>query len=155
MKLVPATCHQGLGFTLSSVLLEPVSFTDGQLLTSQSLVAAFLPVVDVGNQDQWLRPKTMLGELHVAMAPVPNSSIHFEHQKDHSKQVVFIQLVNAEGNNGAGFSQLDWPTLSDKEQQDTRALLEKYSGTFSQGDGDLGCTTLVQQTIPLLDDAPV
>ncbi|KAK0138619.1 hypothetical protein N1851_024847 [Merluccius polli] len=95
MKLVPATCHQGLGAILSSALLEPVSFADGQLPANLLVPTAYLsvtggsiqvPVINVGNQDQWLRPKTVLGELHMAMSPAPNSSIHFEHQQAHGEQ---------------------------------------------------------------------
>lgn len=33
--------------------------------------------------------------------------------------------------------------------------MQKYSTVFSQGKGDLGCTTLVEHEIPFVDDGPV
>ncbi|XP_041935239.1 uncharacterized protein LOC121697664 [Alosa sapidissima] len=164
MKLVPATCHPGLGSTLPSALLEPVSFTDGHLPGNLLIPTAYLsvtcgrvqvPVVNIGCQDQWLWPKTVLGKLYVATSPVSASAINFEIQGDSHEQIAFIQSIHTGEHTDTSFSQLTWPTLSDQEQQEARGLLEKYSNTFSQSDGDLGCTNLVQHTIPLLDDAPV
>lgn len=42
MKLVPASCHQGLGRTLSSALLEPISFSDGHLPGNLLIPTAYL-----------------------------------------------------------------------------------------------------------------
>lgn len=41
------------------------------------------------------------------------------------------------------------------QQQEGKALLQRYSTVFSQGEGDVGCTSLIQHEIPLLDETPV
>ncbi|KAL6489156.1 hypothetical protein MHYP_G00028970 [Metynnis hypsauchen] len=55
----------------------------------------------------------------------------------------------------ASHKMLTWPSLCAQEQEEAQALLKKHQGIFSAYDGDLGCTTLVQHTIPLLDSVPV
>lgn len=52
-------------------------------------------------------------------------------------------------------SELSWPTLSNEQVQQGVSLLQKHCSVFSHGEGDLGCTTLVEHEIPLMDDAPV
>ncbi|KAL0154049.1 hypothetical protein M9458_050649 [Cirrhinus mrigala] len=164
LKLVPATCHQGLGATFNTCFLEPVSFVDGRLPGDLLVPSACLavtsgmvnvPVVNVGSQDRWLWPKTILGELHIVQSPVLKSSVQFHVQNDDSEEVALIQSVEVESNPNVDFSHLTWPTLSCSERQQAQALLEKYANVFSHGDGDLGCTDLLQHTIPLLDDAPL
>ncbi|KAI2654721.1 Retrovirus-related Pol polyprotein from transposon 17.6 [Labeo rohita] len=164
LKLVPATCHQGLGATFSTCFLEPVSFVDGRLLGDLLVPSACLavtsgmvkvPVVNVGSQDRWLWPKIILGELHIVQSPVLKSSVQFHVQNDDSEEVALIQSVEVESNPNVDFSHLTWPMLSCSERQQAQALLEKYANVFSHGDGDLGCTDLLQHTITLLDDAPL
>lgn len=164
MKLVLATCHQGLGTTFNACFLEPVSFVEGRLPGDLLVPSACLsvacgvvkvPVINVGSQDRWLWPKTVLGELHIVPAPALASPIQFHLQNDDSEAVAVIQSVEVESSSNVDFSQLTWPNLSCREHQQAQALLEKYAHVFSRGDGDLGCTDLLQHTIPLLDDVPV
>lgn len=164
MRLVPATCYQQLGYVLPSCLLEPLSFVEGQLPSDLLVPAARLsvtsgvvriPVINVGNQDRWLQPKTVLGELHVVQSPDLTSPIQFQVQEDEHEQMAVVQSVQADRDPGVDFSQLTWSTLPPKQQEDARTLLEKYHSAFSSSDGDLGCTDLLQHTIPLLDDIPV
>lgn len=61
-----------------------------------------------------------------------------------------IPVVNA-----LDLSSLSWSNLSSKQTQQGLMLLQKHSTAFSQGEGDLGCTTLVEHEIPLVDVAPV
>lgn len=114
-----------------------------------------VPVVNVWSQDRWLWPKTILGELHIVQSPVLKSSVQFHVQKDDSEEIALIQSVEVESDLNVDFSHLTWPTLSGSEQQQAQVLLDKYAKVFSQGDGDLGCTDLLQHTIPLLDDVPL
>lgn len=101
MKLVPASCHQGLGPTLSSALLEPTAFTDGNLSANLLIPTAYLsvtcgnvnvPVVNLGDQDLWLWPKLRLGELHVTTPPTSNLPVHFEMVGGCDEQVVLFNL---------------------------------------------------------------
>lgn len=160
-KLVPATCHQGLGTTFNACFLEPVSFVEGRLPGDLLVPSACLsvncgvvkvPVINVGSQDRWLWPKTVLGELHIVQSSVVTSSVQFNVQNDESETVALIQAVGVESSSQFDFSQL---TLSSQEHQQAQTLLQKYASVFSHGDGDLGCTDLLQHTIPLVDDVPV
>ncbi|KAL7853106.1 hypothetical protein SRHO_G00188910 [Serrasalmus rhombeus] len=47
------------------------------------------------------------------------------------------------------------PVVSDGEQDQVRALLQKYHDVFSSHEGDLGCVNFISHQIPLLDDVPV
>ncbi|XP_062375193.1 uncharacterized protein LOC134063614 [Sardina pilchardus] len=164
LRFVPAVCHQGLGATLSSALLEPLSPGGNRLPADLLIPSAFLPVahgtvnvpvVNVGSQDKWLWPKTMLGELYMAQTQSSGCPIQFDLQSQDEERVALIQSIGVESTPPPDFSQLSWPALSPLEKQEAHALLVKYQDAFSQGETDLGCTPLVQHTIPLLDDAPI
>uniref|UniRef100_A0A3B1KDF0 Gypsy retrotransposon integrase-like protein 1 n=1 Tax=Astyanax mexicanus TaxID=7994 RepID=A0A3B1KDF0_ASTMX len=162
MAFISAACHDGLGFIVSTGLLEPVSFVDGQLpcdlLVPSALVSVGkgvlqVPVVNVGDQDRWLQPKTVLGELHVVqlMSTPKEVQVH----RDDQGHVATVQSVQAERDSSIDFLQLSWPALSAQDQEQARALLRRHQNLFSEHAGDLGCTTLVQHSIPLLDSVPV
>ncbi len=67
---------------------------------------------------------------------------------------VFIQSAEAGNHTVPGLDEL-CSNLSRLEQEEAKALLQKYSVVFSQNDGDLGCTNLIEHEIPLLDDTPI
>lgn len=66
-----------------------------------------------------------------------------------------IQTVTALVSPPLDLSSLSWANLSPEQNRQGVELLQKYSSVFCQGEGDLGCSTLVEHEIPLLDDAPV
>lgn len=53
------------------------------------------------------------------------------------------------------FTVPDFPGLTQQQAAEARALLVQYGNIFSQGEGDLGCTSLISHEIPLLDNVPV
>lgn len=112
-------------------------------------------MINVGTQDRWLQPKTTLGQLHVVQSLVPACPVQFQVQENEHEQVATVQSVQVESDPSLDFSQLSWSTLSHWQKEEARTLLKKYQCTFSCGDGDLGCTDLLQHTIPLLDEVPV
>ena len=155
LQFVPANCSLNVG-PFTSAFLEPLPYGQGSLPANLLISSALLPimrgkvnipVVNVGVEDQWLYPRTVLGTLHVVDPPLLHSP--------ENDQVAVIQSAEAGNRTPSELSSLQWPDLSPGEQLEVRALLEKYHLVFSQHDGDLGCTTLVQHEIPLLDDAPV
>lgn len=164
LRFVPADCNQRVGAILSSALLEPLAPGGNRLPADLLIPSAFLPinngavsvpVVNVGSQDRWLPAKTTLGDLHLG-EPLPSGCpVQFHIQNQDEEQVVLIQSVEASATCSPDFSHLSWETLSPGETFEARALLEKYSETFSHDDSDLGCTPLVQHTIPLLDNVPI
>lgn len=50
---------------------------------------------------------------------------------------------------------LDLSVLFDAEQHKVRSLLLSHEPVFSAFEGDHGCTDLIMQDIPLIDDVPV
>ena len=162
MAFISASCHDGLGSALTAGLLEPVSFTDGQLPCDLLIPSAFVsvgrgvlqvPVVNVGDQDRWLQPKTVLGELHFVQSLSTPGVVQVN--RDDQCHIATVCSVHVENNSNIDFSQLTWPSLSAQEQGEAQALLKRHQSIFSEFDGDLGCTTLVQHTIPVLDSVPV
>ena len=166
LQFVQATCNQGLA--LSTVLLEPLSYGEGNLPTNLLISSALLsvskgavniPVVNVGNEDQWLKPRTVLGTLHLADVHPSSQTIEAEEQtQDQGRLVAFTRSVTAESPplpTISGLDELEWPDLSPQERTTAKTLLSKYSDTFSLFDGDVGCTDIIQHEIPLVDDIPV
>lgn len=155
LQFVPATCSLAVG-AIKTCLLEPLPYGEGRLPANILISAALLPitqgrvqipVVNVGTEDQWLHPHTVLGTLYVTDSP-PASDTEADH-------MAFIQSTASANPSTVDFTSLQWPSLSTSEQLEVKTLLEKYRQVFSQHDGDIGCTTLVQHQIPLLDEVPV
>lgn len=161
MKFISIVCPSSATTTLPSVLLEPLE--DGNslpagVLTSKALLTVNrgmveIPVVNVGSQDAWLKPNTLLGALHVVQTKSPLCEVTLE--DNDGGQVAVVQSVAADRSSTFDLSSALWPTLLLEQQQQGKTLLYKYAGVFSQGEGDLGCTTLVEHDVPLMDDIPV
>ena len=162
LKWIHTSCPSAATITLPAVLLEPL--TSGNHLPAGILVSSALlsvhqgsveiPVVNVGTEDVWLQPHTQLGELHVVDPLQSEGSVLIEETDDHHTLAV-VQQVTAESTPPSDFSTLSWPNLSPEEIKQGVELLQKHSTVFSRGEGDLGCTTLVEHEIPLADEAPV
>ncbi|KAL6476465.1 hypothetical protein MHYP_G00149640 [Metynnis hypsauchen] len=138
MSFVSAWCHGGLGCVPIAGVLEPASFVDGQLPSDLLIPLVLLtvdqgmvqvPVVNVGYQDRWLQPKAVLGELHIAQSYSSGSTVQI--QRDEQQRVVTVQSIQGAAAPGIDFSQLMWPSLSAQEQEQVRAVLEKYRDTFN------------------------
>lgn len=164
LKFVSAACRQGLAPMVSSAFLEPTR-PEGQhlpvgLLVSSALLPMgngniWVPVVNVGTQDIWLKPKTILGDLHLADVQPTSRPVSFEKREHESGQVAFINAMESTPVLVPGLAEVTWSNLTDTQEQEARCLLEKYHVVFSQGEGDIGCTNLIEHQIPLLDEVPV
>ncbi|XP_061584211.1 uncharacterized protein LOC133449095 [Cololabis saira] len=159
---IHTTCPSAANTTLPSVLLEPLA--TGNRLPAGILVSSALlpvhqgrveiPVVNVGTEDAWLQPYTQLGELHVVDPLQAESSVLFEEMDTHPT-IAVVQEVTAVRNPSIDLSRLSWSNLSAEQTKQGLELLQKHSTVFSHGEGDLGCTSLVEHEIPLVDDGPV
>lgn len=87
LRFVQATCKQGPA--LKTVLLEPLSYGEGNLPTNLLISSALLsvsrgavsiPVVNVGEEDQWLKPRTVLGTLHLVDVHPSSQAVLAEEQ---------------------------------------------------------------------------
>lgn len=160
LQWVPSFCPRLSTASLPSVLLEPladVTHLPGGLLVSKALLTVErgliqIPVVNVGVHDVWLQPRTALGELYVVERQMEDSIII---EGIEGAKVGVVKSIRASSGNTLDLSHLSWPNLSLDEDTEGRALLEKYADVFTRGDGDLGCTTLVEHEIRLTDDTPV
>lgn len=160
VKLVSARGNQQVGASINSVLFEP-THTDlpPGILMSRALLSfdqgeISVPVVNVETKDVWLPPHTALGQVFCATKQINNQALTFEEKTDEGGCVAVIQSLSVE-QNALDLSRLSWPALSPDQQQDGKALLQQYSTVFSQGEGDVGCTSLIEYEIPVVDDAPV
>lgn len=144
------------------MLLEPVATGNhlpAGILVSSALLAVHqgnveIPVVNVGTEDVWLWPHTQLGELHVVDPLQSGSSVLIE-EMDAQDTIAVVQEVTAVSTPSVNLSSLSWSNLSAEQTKQGMELLQKHRTVFSQGEGDLGCTTLVEHEIPLVDEAPV
>ena len=161
MKFISIVCPSSATTTLPSVLLEPLE--DGSSLPAGVLISKALlsvnkgmveiPVVNVGLQDAWLKPNTLLGALHVVQTKSPLYSVTLEDEG--GSQVAVVQSITADSGATFNLSGSSWPTLLPEQEQQGEALLRKYAGVLSKGEGDLGCTTLMEHEVPVTDDIPV
>ena len=159
---VYTTCPSAANITLPSVLLEPLATGNclpAGILVSSALLAVHqgsvdIPVVNLGTEDVWLQPHTQLGELHVVDPLQSESSVLIEKMDAHHT-IAVVQEVTAVSTPSIDLSSRSWSNLSAEQTKQGMELLQKHSTVFSYGEGDLGCTTLVEHEIPLVDDGPV
>ncbi|KAJ8340599.1 hypothetical protein SKAU_G00352320 [Synaphobranchus kaupii] len=88
-----------------------------------------VPVVNVGEEDQWLKSRMVLGTLHLADVQSPSQSIQVKEQMGDQGRVAFIQSMAVESSPPStipGLDELKWPELSPHEAQTARTLLEKH-----------------------------
>ena len=157
MQWVLAHCNQIAA--LQHAYLEPLQLGEGawpdHLLISPALLSlqggrVYIPVVNVGTEDRWLPARLVLGHLHLAQTQEPEEEVKVQGNVNH------IHMQAAAGDSIHNeLTQLQWEGLTPTEQSAARSLLMKYADTFSAGDGDVGCTQLVQHEIPLLNSDPV
>lgn len=161
-KFVPATCSSSFASS-GSALIEPLNakfgLPDG-LLVSPSLVTvvggtAYVPVINAGVSTVTLKPRCAFGILSpVSVVSLPLDLHEVPCAQD--QVVAAVRTHTAEcGSVKEKIKALDLSMLSDTEQHNVRELLFKYESVFSAFEGDLGCTSLMTHTIPLLDEAPV
>ncbi|KAJ8250920.1 hypothetical protein GJAV_G00214770 [Gymnothorax javanicus] len=70
-------------------------------------------------------------------------------------QVAIVQSAEVQATPLVDLSNLSWPMLSAEQEKQVKALLHQHNSVFSRGEGDVGCTTLVEHQIPLTDDIPI
>ena len=158
---VSARCPRLAAASWPAVLLEPggaEGLAPG-LLVSRALLpvqhgVVWVPVVNVGETEVSIAPRVVLGEVFIPDGvTAPGSEIEVAAQGSD----VVVRALAAAPSPGvpAELAALDWAQLQPGQAAAGRRLLHAYADVFSQSDGDLGCSQLVQHEIPLVDDAPV
>lgn len=162
LKLIPIVCPSAANISLHSVLLEPP--TEGNQLPEGILISRALlsvksgvveiPVTNVSLQDVWLQPHTSLGMLHIVQVMSSGCSVNIV-EGCSGEQVAIVQSAEMKATPPVDFSNMSWPTLSVEQEHQVKMLLQSHSNVFSQGEGDIGCTTLVEHQIHLTDNVPI
>lgn len=162
LKLIPLICPSASKHSLHSVLLEP-PLDDTQwpmgLLISKALLSVHngvveVPVINVSSQEVWLQPHTALGELHIVQVLSTGPAVSIV-EGGSGEQVAIVQSAEVQAVTSIDLSHLSWPTLSTEQEKQAKALLHRHSAVFSRGEGDIGCTSLVEHQIPLTDNIPI
>lgn len=153
-KIIPATCSTQ--YSGATVLFEPLERgLPAGLLASPALVqvvrgTAYIPIVNVGDNDVLLYPRTLVGTLdNVNVVSLPAGVTEI------SSVAASVSSHSAASSATDPIAAIDLSPLSPEEQLEVRSLLMKYSSVFAANDQDLGCTNLITHDIPLLDDVPV
>lgn len=117
---------------------------------------AYVPIVNVGEQDSCVQPHVVVGTLsNVQVMPRWEGDVTIEPLVGQVDQQAIIAAQVAGVGGVEVIQNMDLSQLSPEEQVLVRTLLSKYRSVFSSHDGDLGCTELMTHEIPLLDDEPV
>lgn len=162
LKLIPIVCPSAANLSLHSVLMEP-PIEETQLpvgiLISKALLSVKnglveIPVTNVSSQEVWLQPHTILGVLHIVQVLSSGCSVNIV-EGCSGEQVAVVQAAEIKATPAIDFSNMSWSTLSVDQEYQVKVLLQKHSDVFSQGEGDIGCTTLVEHQIHLNDDVPI
>ena len=164
VKLVATTCTQKC-FPSSHALFEPFTNNDNLpsgLLVSPTMVTvhrgtAYVPVVNVGTTDTKLYPRSALGMLIQAqIVSLPAGISEVPHVPEGLSTVATMSSQAGQVSKISDTIQsLDLKNVPETEQAKVRSLLTKYQPVFSTGEGDLGCTNLLEHEIPLLDEVPL
>uniref|UniRef100_A0A8C5BVU7 Gypsy retrotransposon integrase-like protein 1 n=1 Tax=Gadus morhua TaxID=8049 RepID=A0A8C5BVU7_GADMO len=110
----------------------------------------YVPVVNVGTTDVLLYPRVGLGALSSAQVVSLPAGV-----TEVKLTTASVSSHAAAGTTTGGVQAGDLSALTEQEQSEVHALLQKYQTIFSTHDGDLGCTNLISHEIPLLDEIPV
>lgn len=154
MRFVATTCPEQLAS--QTILFEPARIgLPGGLLAPTCLVrttkgTAYTSVTNVITNDILLYPRTGLSivcSAQVVCLPVGVTEV--------MPTAVSVSSQAAAGAEPEPIYAVDLSALTEQEQMEVRAVLQKYKTVFSQHEGDLGCTNLISHEIPLLDNVPV
>ena len=157
---IPARCPHLAGVSWPAVLLEqnsdPSALPAGLVLNRAMLAVeagvAWVPVANVGRLEVQIPERTQLGEFFIPQGAI-SAGGPVEVQVRGTEAVVGATPTGL----GASldFSGLNWSGLSPAQVALGQQLLGQYADVFSRHDGDLGCSTVLEHEIPLLDHAPV
>lgn len=132
----------------------PVGILISKALLSVKNGVVEIPVTNVSLQDVWLQPHTMLGALHIVQVMSSGCAVNIV-EGCSGEQVAVVQSAEMKATPSIDCSNMSWPTLSAAQEHGVKALLQKHSNVFSQGEGDIGCATVVEHQIHLTDDVPI
>lgn len=117
-----------------------------------------VPVVNLSLSPVHIGPDTCLAVLQpVEVVGGRAAEVVFRRTGPEEEQVVLEQHASQDptGTFSPEIAQLEFPELTEEQARKVRCLLHKHAGVFTMANNNLGCTTLIQHEIPLVDEAPV
>lgn len=75
----------------------------------------WVPVLNVGNQDQWIRLHTILGQLNMIDVCPLSKPVCFQEEEGTQGSAVLIQAVQATTSQQPGLVDISWPNLTDSQ----------------------------------------
>ena len=117
-------------------------------------------VINIGDEDIWLKPKSWIGTLHKVDVV---KSTDDEYNIDVEEKEVYIRKINTETASSTSHFQentnlkfkLGDAHLTDQQKEQFDQLLQKHLDAFIKDDDDLGYTDLIKHPIKLTDEIPV
>lgn len=115
-------------------------------------------VINIGNEDVWLRSKSRIGTLHrVNLVRSTDDNYNIEVTEKEvviRKMTVDRQEVNTNMKSDLKLNVGD-VNFTEKQKEQFDALLKKHSDAFCKDDSDLGHSSLIKHSIKLTDDVPI
>lgn len=102
-------------------------------------------VLNLGNEDIWLKPKSRIGTLH-KVEIVKSTEDHYDIDEKAEDN------MNVKSDVEFHIGDVDF---TEKQKAQFDALLKKHSNAFCQNDSDLGHSSLVKHSIKLTDEIPI
>lgn len=102
-------------------------------------------VLNLGNEDIWLKPKSRIGTLH-KVEIVKSTEDHCDIDEKAEDN------MNVKSDVEFHIGDVDF---TEKQKAQFDALLKKHSNAFCQNDSDLGHSSLVKHSIKLTDEIPI
>lgn len=102
-------------------------------------------VLNLGNEDIWLKPKSRIGTLH-KVEIVKSTEDHYDIDEKAEDN------MNVKSDVEFHIGDVDF---TEKQKAQFDAFLKKHSDAFCQNDSDLGHSSLVKHSIKLTDEIPI
>ncbi|KAI7804559.1 putative pancreatic alpha-amylase-like [Triplophysa rosa] len=111
-----------------------------------------VPVVNPGERDQWLRPKTFLGHLYMVRLPLVENEDGVGGAR--LKSVICNQVTEA--SNDPSFNPTeDWPLLSTEQSQQVRSLLTRFGAVFTREQLELAAANRARNCLESVPALPI
>ena len=172
MCFVPATGFQDSNSTGHPVLVEALEVDEGTLPGNLIVSTAYVwmqegelavPVMNVGTTDLCLSPRTRIARIATAdIVAGETETVMFEEVGPQEVEVsvcaqeAMLDIQKNKASNLHPFPfDFNCPHLSEPQLAQVKKMLDENSDVFAFKDSDLGCTSVLEHEIPLIDEAPV
>ena len=169
MKVVIGSTRQNMKGEEYTAAVQAIYGTSGSLSRNIMVIDTLgkvesgkipVRVINIGDEDIWLKPKSRIGTLHKVDVV---KSTDDEYDIGIEEKEVYIRKINIETASSTSNIQdntnlkfkLGDAHLTDQQKEQFDQLLQKHLDAFIKDDDDLGYTDLIKHPIKLTDEIPV